>query len=118
MKKSLKTNLLSLTLSLLLAASLLGGCTQSSTDNASKTNSSSTGFPVTVTNYDGTELTISQKPERIASLTLGMDEMLLEMADESRIVGLSGKMLTMRLCPTLRTKPLNSQKSKTTSKLF
>ncbi|WP_195266954.1 ABC transporter substrate-binding protein [Eubacterium sp. 1001713B170207_170306_E7] len=92
MKKTLKNSILGVALSLVVTASLLGGCAQNNTDSATGTDiGSSAGFPVTVTNYDGTELTVSQKPERIASLTLGMDEMLLEMADENRVVGLSGK---------------------------
>jgi len=48
-------------------------------------------FPVKVINYDKTELCIYGKPKKIASLTLGTDEMLLELVDEGRVAGLSGK---------------------------
>lgn len=75
---------------------LLSGC--ESTNNNEGDNSaiqsevnSNGQFPVTVTNYDDSKVTINEKPQKIASLTLGMDEMLLELASEDRVVGLSGK---------------------------
>jgi len=46
-------------------------------------------FPLTVKDDTGFEMTIEKKPERIASLTLGTDEMLLSLVDESRIIALS-----------------------------
>ncbi|AUS98540.1 hypothetical protein CDQ84_13240 [Clostridium thermosuccinogenes] len=46
-------------------------------------------FPLTVKDAGGFEMTIEKKPEKIASLTLGTDEMLLSLVDSSRIVALS-----------------------------
>lgn len=50
-----------------------------------------TPYPLSIENYDGKTLAIKQKPQRIASLILGTDELLLELVDKSRIVGLSGQ---------------------------
>lgn len=50
-----------------------------------------TKYPLTIKNYDGSDLVIKAKPQRIASLILGTDELLLELVDPSRIVGLSGQ---------------------------
>lgn len=49
------------------------------------------GFPMTVTDAHGVVMTIQAKPQRIVSLTLSMDEMLLSLVDHSRIAALSGK---------------------------
>jgi len=47
------------------------------------------GFPMTVKDARGTEMTIAKKPEKIVSLTLGTDEMLFRLVDESRIKGIT-----------------------------
>ncbi len=44
-----------------------------------------------IENYDGEMLVIEKKPMSIASMVLGTDEILLEMVDAERIVGLSGQ---------------------------
>lgn len=49
-------------------------------------------YPLTVKDFSGNELTLAQKPERIVSLTLGTDEMLLSLVEPGRIQALSGKL--------------------------
>lgn len=46
-------------------------------------------FPLKVTDAGGSEMTIENEPQRIVSLTLGSDEMLLGLVDKSRILALS-----------------------------
>ncbi|MBX7223659.1 MAG: ABC transporter substrate-binding protein [Blastocatellia bacterium] len=46
------------------------------------------GFPRTLTARDGSTLVIPKKPERIVSLTLSTDEILLEICPKSRIAAL------------------------------
>ncbi|MCM1992294.1 ABC transporter substrate-binding protein [Oceanirhabdus seepicola] len=48
-------------------------------------------YPLTVKDSLGTEMTIESKPEKIISLTLGTDEMLLSLVDHEKILALSGK---------------------------
>ena len=48
-------------------------------------------YPLTVKDFSGNELTLAHKPERIVSLTLGTDEMLLSLVESGRIQALSGK---------------------------
>lgn len=76
-------------------SSILVGCTndkEKEIETTTKVESSKdTAFPVAVTNYDDTELLVNEKPNKVASLTLGMDEMLLELVEDDRVVGLSGK---------------------------
>ncbi len=48
-------------------------------------------YPVTVKNYDESDLVIKKEPKRIASIVLGTDELLLGLVDKSRIVGISGQ---------------------------
>lgn len=48
-------------------------------------------FPRTIENYDGSMITIEEKPETIASMVFGTDEMLLDLSDLDKIIGLSGK---------------------------
>lgn len=42
-------------------------------------------FPITVEDANGARMTLEKKPEKIVSLTLGTDEMLLGLVDKSRI---------------------------------
>lgn len=42
-------------------------------------------FPMSVKDAKGADVTIEKKPEKIVSLTLGTDEMLLKLVDKSRI---------------------------------
>jgi len=46
-------------------------------------------FPVTVKDGKGNSITVKQKPQRILSLALQTDEILLNMVSASRIIGLS-----------------------------
>ncbi|WAM32289.1 ABC transporter substrate-binding protein [Caldicellulosiruptor naganoensis] len=46
-------------------------------------------FPVTVKDGKGNSITVKQKPQRILSLALQTDEILLNMVSPSRIIGLS-----------------------------
>lgn len=46
-------------------------------------------FPLTVKDAGGYETTITEKPVKIVSLTLGTDEMLLDIVDKSRIASLT-----------------------------
>lgn len=48
-----------------------------------------TGYPLTVKDAKNVEVTLEKKPEAIVSLTLGTDEMLLELVDKARIKALS-----------------------------
>lgn len=47
------------------------------------------GFPVTVTDDGGTILTLPGKPARIVSLTLFTDEMLVNLVDTGRLIGVT-----------------------------
>jgi len=49
----------------------------------------SVNYPLTVKDANGYEMTFDKKPEKIASLTLGTDEILLELVGKDRIVALS-----------------------------
>jgi iron complex transport system substrate-binding protein len=46
-------------------------------------------FPLTVKDAKGTEMILEEKPEKIVSLTLGTDEMLVSLVDKSRIKGIT-----------------------------
>ena len=46
-------------------------------------------FPIKVTDASGFEMTITSEPQRVVSLTLGSDEMLLGLIDKSRILALT-----------------------------
>lgn len=45
-------------------------------------------YPLTITDYSGEKLTFPKKPERIISLTLATDEILVELVDRARIQAL------------------------------
>lgn len=47
------------------------------------------GFPLVLTDSSGTEVVIEKRPERIASVTLGTDEILLALVDKSRLVAVT-----------------------------
>lgn len=47
-------------------------------------------FPLKVTDDNGAEMTIAGEPQRIVSITLGSDEMLLGLVDKSRILAVTG----------------------------
>lgn len=55
----------------------------------SKENKSEDGYPMTVKDGKGVEVVIPKKPERIISLSLGTDEILLSLVDKDRIRALS-----------------------------
>jgi len=66
-------------------------------DDVSKENSQdgnsqsdkSVNYPLTIKDSNGHEMTIDKKPEKIVSLTLGTDEILLELVGKDRIAALS-----------------------------
>lgn len=96
----MRKNLYKILLVTLIATStVLYGCGAKNNDvnaNSNKTVAESkevskATYPVTVKNYDGNDLVVKEEPSKIASLTLGMDEMLLEMVEDDKVVGLSGK---------------------------
>lgn len=47
------------------------------------------GYPVTVKDGAGKDFTLDKKPARIASLTLGTDEVLLELVGPERLIGVT-----------------------------
>lgn len=51
--------------------------------------SNAADFPVTVKDYKGYNITVKQKPQKILSLALQTDEILLNLVSPNRIVGLS-----------------------------
>ncbi len=56
---------------------------------AETTSADSQGFPRTITDGLGNEVTIPQQPQRIVSLTLGTDEILLSLVDTARVRGVT-----------------------------
>ncbi len=50
-----------------------------------------TVYPLEIENYDGEKLVIEEKPMHIVSLKLGQDELLLGLAGNERVAGLSGQ---------------------------
>src|SRR5512139_3399572 len=48
-------------------------------------------FPVTITDGAGNSVTIDSKPEKIISLTLGTDEILLDLVGPDRLIGVTYK---------------------------
>ncbi len=48
-------------------------------------------YPLVVKNYDGSDLLIKERPNKVASLILGTDELLLGLDPKWDIVGLSGQ---------------------------
>ncbi|MBO8165384.1 MAG: ABC transporter substrate-binding protein [Brevibacillus sp.] len=52
-------------------------------------NSEQADFPVTLVDGSGTEVVIKKRPERIASVTLGTDEILLSLVEKSRLVAVT-----------------------------
>jgi len=56
-----------------------------SQDGSQTSENEDDGYPLTVTDATGFEMTIEKKPVQIVSLTLGTDEILVDMVDKSRI---------------------------------
>jgi len=66
--------------------------TEAMTETAAPTEAmteASAGFPVTVKDGMGNDFTLDKKPEKIASLTLGTDEVLLDLVGPERLVGVT-----------------------------
>lgn len=103
MKRSLK-----LIMMLLMVVCLLSGCAgnnNKTTDNKGNKNgvenkesnktaedekNESTVYPLTVKDGNDNEVVINEKPVKIVSMTLGTDEMLIEMVNHERITAISG----------------------------
>lgn len=64
---------------------------ENQTTESTETNGNTAIYPRTVTLADGSEYTFESAPETIASMVFGTDEMLLDITDFDKIVGLSGK---------------------------
>jgi iron complex transport system substrate-binding protein len=62
-----------------------GSTTQTTMDGTG----ASQKFPMKVTDAGGLDMTIASEPQRVVSLTLGSDEMLLGLLDKSRIIALT-----------------------------
>lgn len=73
-----------------LIAGILSGCSGKIGESNNSSNNPAK-YPLKIKDFTGTEITIEKKPESIVSLTLGSDEILLSLADKSRIKALSGK---------------------------
>lgn len=56
---------------------------------AEPTEAAAEGFPVTVVDGLGKEITVEAAPQRIASVTLGTDEILLDLVGPERMVGVT-----------------------------
>lgn len=59
---------------------------EQTTVSASAQETTASNFPLTVKDAGGTEVVIEKAPEKIVSLTLGSDEMLLGLIDKARII--------------------------------
>ena len=91
---SLKRTRRSFFCSMLALAALLAGCsmqpaagpqTEAAAPAAVEEPADSQGFPRTITDGLGSEVTIPQKPQRIVSLTLATDEILLSLVATERV---------------------------------
>lgn len=67
----------------------LGGCHEEKERKKEEALSSVGGFPLKVVDYRGNELMLKKKPEKIVSMTLASDEILLSMVEPDRISALS-----------------------------
>jgi iron complex transport system substrate-binding protein len=65
--------------------------TQATTEATAEGNSEATGeaFNVTATDALGNEITLTAKPQKIVSLTLGTDETLLDLVGPERLIGVT-----------------------------
>ncbi len=70
--------------------------TEQETPQDTEKEEADSAYPVTIKNYDDSELVLDKKPEKIVSLVLGTDELLLGLVDQNRIVGLSGQIGTSK----------------------
>jgi iron complex transport system substrate-binding protein len=70
---------------------VLASCGESTTPPASPATPSQTAvFPLTITDDDGVEMTISEEPERIVTFAPSMTEIVFELGLGDRLVGVSG----------------------------
>lgn len=76
-------------ISILVLTSLIGCSSDLSGSSSENSENVSTEFPMKVTDATGTEVTIAAKPVKIVSLTLGTDEILLEIAVKENIAAIS-----------------------------
>ena len=60
------------------------------------------GWPRTVSDDMGASLRIAQKPQKIVSVTLPTDEILLSLVAKSRIAAVPGFLLLQRIAPLRR----------------
>ncbi len=74
--------------SLLIAALLATACTTAAAPEETQPPTEE-AFSVTLTDALGSEITLSKKPARIISLTLGTDEILLDLVGPERLTGVS-----------------------------
>ena len=81
----LRKNLV-LTLFCCLLVLLLVGCSK---ENLSKPNSINAAGSYSVTDVTGTKLTFAEKPKRIVSMSVGVDEILLDMLAPTRIMAVT-----------------------------
>lgn len=91
MKSKKLYRLLLIIMAVFLMTTILSACGNKA-ENAQKSNTSNNSasdFPLTVKDAGGFETIIKEKPVKIVSLTLGTDEMLLDMVDKSRIASLT-----------------------------
>ncbi len=85
---------LSLFLMLLLSVSFLVACsedvkTEQSTEKVEEAKAEFSEYPKTFKDGRGVEVTLDEKPSRIVSTTLAMDEYLLDLVDPERIVAVT-----------------------------
>jgi iron complex transport system substrate-binding protein len=85
-----------------LAAALfcLSACRQAETDKriASEIHSTRNGFPRTLRDGGGADVTLKTRPVRIASQTLGTDEILWEICSRERLIGISKLGIEPKYC--------------------
>ncbi len=73
------------------AALFLGGCQEKSSPAKQISETADGNFPLKVTDCKGYEMILEKKPEKIVSMTLATDEILLTMVEPGRIKALSCK---------------------------
>ncbi len=95
--------LISLLFCTLMMVVLFVGCGQNNNQNKTEENTNKNSveekdkntdneakYPITVTDSLGTEVVIEQKPEKMISMSLGTDELLVELVSHDNITALSG----------------------------
>ncbi len=78
-----------LVVSSLVSVTACGAVPVGSSPGASSSSVSATSYPLTITDDTGRKVTIPHRPTRIVSLTLGTDEILLQMVNPQRVVGVT-----------------------------